>query len=80
MAKLVGAVLWQPTLITCVVVIVVECQVRACESPQGAVDVACCYRGAFPDKQAASGRGSIIHSAPLISKGRLQRCPLCVLI
>lgn len=42
-AKLGGALLWQPILITCVVVIVVECQVRACESPQGVVDVACCY-------------------------------------
>lgn len=72
------AVLWQAALITCVVVIVCECQVRACESPQGPVDGACCSRGAFPDRQAAAGRGSIIHT--LISRGRLQRCPLCVLI
>lgn len=75
-----SALPWQATLITCVVVIVVECQVRACESPQGPVDGACCSRGAFPDKQAAVGRGSVIHSAPLISQARLQRCPLCVLI
>lgn len=38
----------------------VECQVQACESPQGGFDVAGCYGGAPPDRQAAAGWGSII--------------------